>query len=201
MEIEVAWVPSFRVASCETVCARCASCVYKFLKRIKKEDLATKREPCRLKQVYSTRVSIKWSFYCWKQLSITSQKRKPTLIRNDIEVNAEKSASNILLEPFLSLHISEPCRQEYFLKLLSSRNNLARWIPFASKSASLEFHIIWFTVWKIQDFSITHICVTAVFVMNFVNLVTFSLPKVPKCLKKSRFRASKCVKLADFPLM
>ena len=86
----------------DCVCALRLLCL-QVLKRIKKEDLATKREPCCWKQVYSTLVCIKWRFYCWKQPSTTSQKRKPTLIRNDIEVNAEKSASNILLDPFLSL--------------------------------------------------------------------------------------------------
>ena len=72
------------------------------------------------------------------------------------------------------------------------------------------------TVWKFKDFSVTQIfreinfgesrsAKTAVFAilgaLNFHNLVNFSLQKVQKFIKKSQFRASKCVKMADLALL
>ena len=46
---------------------------------------------------------------------------------------------------------------------------------------------------------------TAVFAilgaLNFVDLVYFSLQKVQKFIKKSKFKASKCVRLTDFALL
>ena len=70
-------------------------------------------------------------------------------------------------------------------------------------------------MWKFHDFSIIQIlreinfgefrsCKTATYAilgaLKFVDLVNFSLQKVQKFIK-SIFRASKCVKIADFALI
>ena len=72
-----------------------------------------------------------------------------------------------------------------------------------------------FTVWKLQDFSITQIlretnfwdsrnAKTAVFAIlravMFVHMKNFSLQKLQKSYK-SKFSAPKCVKIADFALL
>ena len=68
-------------------------------------------------------------------------------------------------------------------------------------------------VWKFQDFSVTQILreinfgkskssKTDIFatlgVLNFVSFVKFRLAKVQKFKKKLKFRASQCVRMADF---
>ena len=72
------------------------------------------------------------------------------------------------------------------------------------------------TVWKFHDFSVTQILreinfgasrnfKTGVFAileaLNFVNLVTFSMPKTAKIHKNQNSEASKCVKIAYFALL
>ena len=71
-------------------------------------------------------------------------------------------------------------------------------------------------MYKLHDFSVIQILreinfresrssETAVFAifeaLSLVNLVNSRLPKVEKLKKKSKFRASKCVQMVDFPLL
>ena len=109
-------MPSLRVASCDhDRVLRCALrlCLHRRSKKSKYTTNNKKREPCLMKTgLFHLEVHQRKILLLKANVDYLSEK-KATLIGNDIDiVKTEKSASNISLHPFLSLHISESCRQD-----------------------------------------------------------------------------------------